>query len=51
MKEQNMSARAFFKLLVLSRTVADINDHDEIDEEDLMEAVFFRNSDREGAGI
>ena len=51
MKEQNMSARAFFKLLVLSRTVADINDHDEIEEEDLMEAVFFRNSDREGAGI
>jgi len=51
MKEQNMSARAFFKLLVLTRTVADINDHDEIEEEDLMEAVFFRNSDREGAGI
>ena len=51
MNEQNISARGFFKLLVLSRTVADINDHDEIDEEDLMEAVFFRNSDREGAVV
>ena len=51
MNEQNISARGFFKLLMLSRTVADINDHDEIDEEDLMEAVFFRNSDREGAVV
>ena len=38
-----MSARGYFRLLKLIRTIADINDRDEIKLSDIEEAVFFRN--------
>ena len=38
-----MSARGYFRLLKLIRTIADINDREEIKLTDIEEAVFFRN--------
>ncbi len=38
-----MSARGYYKILKLSRTIADINDRDEIKEDDVAEALFYRN--------
>lgn len=42
-EEQDMSARGYFRLLKLIRTIADINDRDEIKLSDIEEAIFFRN--------
>ena len=42
-EEQDMSARGYFRLLKLIRTIADINDREEIKLTDIEEAVFFRN--------
>ena len=42
-EQQDMSARGYFRLLKLIRTIADINDRDEIKLSDIEEAVFFRN--------
>ena len=39
----DLSARGYFKLLRLARTIADINDRDDILEEDIHEALYFRN--------
>ncbi len=46
----DISARGYFKLLRLARTVADINDRDEINCSDIEEAMFFRNEDGPGYG-
>ena len=43
----NLSARGYFRIKRLARTVADLNDRDEIQEDDVYEAMFYRNiSDR-----
>lgn len=42
-----ISARGYFKILRLVRTIADIDDRDDIREEDIREAVFFRNEIKE----
>ena len=38
-----ISARGYFKVMRLIRTIADINDREEIHEEDVHEALFYRN--------
>ena len=38
-----LSARGYFKVLRLARTIADLAGHEELGEEDLTEALFFRN--------
>ena len=38
-----ISARGYFKVMKLIRTIADINDREEIREEDVHEALFYRN--------
>ena len=43
----DISARGYFKLLRLVRTVADLNDRDNITENDIKEAIYFRNEGRE----
>ena len=43
----DISARGYFKLLRLVRTVADLNDRDNITEDDIKEAIYFRNEGRE----
>ncbi|MCR5367851.1 magnesium chelatase family protein [Eubacterium ruminantium] len=46
----NLSARGYFRIKRLARTVADLNDRDEIQEDDVYEAMFYRNiSDRSEA--
>ena len=42
-----ISARGYFKLLKLIRTIADINDREDIREEDIREALFYRNETKE----
>lgn len=42
-----ISARGYFKILRLARTIADISDRDEIREEDVREALFYRNEIKE----
>ena len=43
-----LSARGYFKVLRLARTIADLDGHDEIGEKDISEALFFRNVAEEG---
>ena len=45
-----LSARGYFKVLRLARTIADLNHKDEIGEEEISEALFFRNVAEEGGG-
>ena len=40
----NLSARGYFRIKKLARTVADLNDREEITEEDVYEAMFYRNT-------
>jgi len=47
---KKLSNRSYFKILKLARTVADLKDKDEIEKEDITEAVNFRN-DGEIGGI
>lgn len=42
-----ISARGYFKILRLIRTIADIDDRDDIREEDIREALFYRNESKE----
>ncbi len=46
--EKELSARAYFRLLRLSRTIADINDRENITTSDIEEAVFYRNDSDKG---
>lgn len=43
----DISARGYFRLLRLIRTIADLNDREKITEDDIREALFFRNDGRE----
>ena len=40
----DLSARGVYRVMRLARTIADLSDHDAIGDEDLTEALFFRNS-------
>ena len=42
--KSQLSARGYFRIKKLARTVADLNDHEEITEEDVYEAMFYRNT-------
>ena len=43
-EKSQLSARGYFRIKKLARTVADLNDHEEISEEDVYEAMFYRNT-------
>ena len=49
-EQGELSARGYFKVLRLARTIADLADKEEIGEEELTEALFFRNVAEESAG-
>ena len=43
-QQGGLSARGYFKVLRLARTIADLAGQEEIRKEDLVEALFFRNA-------
>ena len=47
MKKLNFSARGYFKVLKLARTIADLADAVEIDSTHVKEALSYRSLDRE----
>ncbi len=49
-EEGELSARGYFKVLRLARTIADLADHEEIHIEDINEALFFRSVGTEEEG-
>lgn len=40
----NLSARSYFKIIRLARTIADLNSHDQIDTSDIAEALQYRRT-------
>ena len=50
-RKGELTARGFFKVLRVARTIADLSGHDDIKGEDLTEALFFRNASEQDSII
>jgi len=50
MEKLNLSARAFDRIIKASRTIADLDNSTDINNDNLSEAIHFRSLDRQGWG-